>query len=82
MSTISVTSKKRITFEGLHPVREIRKKLNLTQPELSNMIGLKQSQLSACELGKRTLSVKAAKKLIKIARRFGLNYSLEFIYPD
>ena len=81
MNTIRNNSKK-ISFEDLHPVREIRKKLNLTQPQLSNLIGLKQSQLSACELGKRTLSIKAAKKLIFIAKEYGHTYSLDFVYSD
>lgn len=82
MNTISDIPKKKIKRTDCHPVREIRKKLKLSQSELSSLIGLKQSQLSQCELGLRNLSIKAAKRLLSIAKSHDLNYSLEFIYPD
>jgi DNA-binding transcriptional regulator YiaG len=76
------SNNKNMLFKDCHPIREIRKKLNLSQAALSHMIGVNQSQLSQCELGIKTLSVKAGKKLIKVAKHYGLNYHLEFIYPD
>ena len=67
---------------SLHPIKAIREKLGLSQIALSNLINLKQAQISACELRKRNLSIKSAKKLIHIAKKHGLKYNLSDLYPD
>lgn len=82
MNTNSNKTKKCKKVNVLQPVQEIRENLKLSQANLSRLMGLRQSQISACELGRRNLSIRAAKKLIAIAKEQGFNYTLDFIYPD
>jgi DNA-binding transcriptional regulator YiaG len=81
-NTISNNPMTKIKLKPIHPIRMIRKELALSQAALARLIGIKQAQLSACEIGLRNLSIKAGKKLITLAKKKGFCYHLEYIYPD
>lgn len=60
---------------------QIRKKLGLSQWEISSLLDMTQAAYCNCEAGRRNLSIKKCYSLIKLAKLKSINLSLEEIRP-
>jgi len=61
-------------------LKEIRTKLGETQRSLGDAIGMTKGNVSHIELGKQSLSIEKAKRLIEYAKTKGVSVTLEQIY--
>ncbi|WP_129408052.1 helix-turn-helix transcriptional regulator [Marinitoga lauensis] len=61
----------------MNRIKELRIEKNLTQKELSDLLGIGQSTLSEIENGKYLPRIDLAKKIAKI-----LNHDLEKVFPE
>ena len=61
------------------PVREIRRKLGLSQAELAKALDISQGAVSHFERG-CSPSADTAKKIVAIARKAGVDVTMDWIY--
>lgn len=59
------------------PFENFRKDLQLSQQQLGELIGVRQSAISQYEKKKRAPKTKTARKFIRVAKEHGKNYSLD-----
>jgi transcriptional regulator with XRE-family HTH domain len=63
-------------------IKSIRERLQMTQVQLSKAMRCTQAAISKYENGIELPSLRAAKVLIKVAKKRSVNLSLEDIFPD
>lgn len=67
----------------MNTIMKIREELGLKRSELAKEIGLtSRTAIYNYEIGIRVMPVKTAKKLIKLAKRHGIEIDLDYIYKD
>ncbi|MCP3022280.1 helix-turn-helix domain-containing protein [Cupriavidus basilensis] len=64
----------------MNELLDLRKRLGLSQSELGSILGVGQSAISQCERGGNYLSIKHAKRLIKLAAEKGVAVTLDELY--
>lgn len=63
-------------------LKEIRKKLNLSQRQMAVFLSMSQSGWSNCENGSRNLSITKCYKLIKLSKLKEIDLTIEYLRPS
>lgn len=63
-------------------IKELRKKLQMTQVELAQELGCSQNTISQYEHGVKTPSVKIAQKMVRLAKENKIKVTLTDIFPE
>lgn len=58
----------------------IRERLGLTQPELADLLGVSQGNVSHCETQKQEVSPEMARRLIQVAKDRNADVTFDDIY--
>ncbi|MDC6133684.1 helix-turn-helix transcriptional regulator [Burkholderia gladioli] len=66
----------------MNSLLQVRKRLSLTQRDLSVALGVGQSAISQYECGACDPSIEVSRKLIEVARNRGVSITLDEIYAD
>lgn len=64
----------------MNKIAEFRESLGITQAQLCNELGWRQSRLSNYETGARQVGIEDAKKIIVALKKFGSTVSLEQLF--
>jgi putative transcriptional regulator len=67
---------------AMNPIRQLRKRLKVSQTELGKEIGVTQSAISQFENGSSIPSPDTVLKIIAFAKRRGVNVSFDSIYSQ
>jgi DNA-binding XRE family transcriptional regulator len=65
-----------------HPVKAFRERHGLTQTQLADKLGVRQTTVSMYETGERRMRLKTARRFIRLADDHGEQFSLDDLYPD
>lgn len=64
----------------MNPIRDIRRKLGMTQQELAEALNVSQSQISKFENGEQEMAPDTARALIHLAQTKGKRFTFNDIY--
>ncbi|OOR93257.1 helix-turn-helix transcriptional regulator [Haemophilus paraphrohaemolyticus] len=66
----------------MNNLAEARKNIGITQLELAQSLGWRQSRIANYETGKRIPSLLDSRKLVKALNQHGVSCSLDDIFPS
>lgn len=66
----------------MNNLAEIRKTLGISQEEIAKKTGLTQGAWGHFETGRRTPSIKTARKVVKALNDLGGNFTFDDVFPD
>lgn len=65
----------------MNKIREIRKRLNISQESLAKGLNISQGAISHYELGRRDVDLSTCRKITKFFVVKGINVSIDDVFP-